>query len=90
MGAPPNGKVTDFGDSDIPYGIAEMKCPKEYKCFDPVYAIYMAKEFCLVLDGENVPRINEERLYFNQIQFQIGCTGGPWCDFIVYIERNGD
>ena len=87
MGASPDGKVTDFGDSDTPYGIAEVKCPEEYKSYDPVDAIYMAKEFCIVLDGENVPRINKEHYYFDQIQFQMGCTGAPWCDFIVYTLK---
>ena len=47
----------------------------------------MAKELCLVLDGENVPRINKEHYYFDQIQFQMGCTGAPWCDFIVYTLK---
>ena len=70
MGASPEGKVTDFGDSDTPYGIFEVKCPEEYKSYDPVDAIHMAKEFCFVLDGEMFQELIKNIITLTKFSFR--------------------
>ena len=63
-----------------------MKCPEEYKEFDPADAAVAVKGFCVVREGESF-KLRKDCGYYNQIQFQMGLTGAPWCDFIEYTFK---
>ena len=83
--ATPDGKVADPQETNV-FGILEVKCPEEYKDFDPKDAAVVVKDFCLTVNNQGI-KINQEHSYFDQIQFQMGLTGAPWCDFIVYTLK---
>ena len=87
LAATPDGRVIDPEEKDNPFGILEVKCPEEYKDYDPADSAIVVKEFCLILDDQRKPRINCNHGYFDQVQLQIGLTEAPWCDFIVYTLK---
>ena len=87
LAATPDGRVIDPEEKDKPFGILEVKCPEEYKDYDPADSAIVVIEFCLILDDQRKPRINRNHGYFDQVQLQMGLTGAPWCDFIVYTLK---
>lgn len=84
--ATPDGKVSDESEIHNEFGILEVKCPKEYKDDDPKDTAEIVKSFCLT-SGDCGVKINKDCGYFDQVQFQMGLTGAPWCDFIVYTIK---
>ena len=87
LAATPDDRVIDPEEKDNPFGILEVKCPEEYKDYDPADSAIVVKEFCLILDDQRKPRINRNHGYFDQVQLQMGLTGAPWCDFIIYTLK---
>ena len=83
--ATPDGKVSDNQERNS-FGIIEVKCPEEYKEFDPADAAVAVKGFCVVREEESF-KLRKDCGYYDQIQFQMGVTGAPWCDFIVYTFK---
>ena len=87
LAATPDGRVIDPEEKANPFGILEVKCPEEYKDYDPADAAIIVRDFCLTLDDNKLPRINQNHGYFDQVQMQMGLTGSPWCDFVVYTLK---
>lgn len=87
LASSPDGVVTE-GDTR---GCIEVKCPSL-----STFAQYV----CGITDGDSLLKVNPD--YYYQCQSHMLCTGGTFCDFIVYcpfvinpihivrVERNED
>ena len=85
LGASPDGKVIDISEGDI-FGLVEIKCPEQYREYDPIDAARVAPNFCLIYANGNL-KINKNHSYYDQITMQMALTGTKWCDFVVYTKK---
>ena len=85
LGCSPDGKIVS-GDK---FGIAECKCPEQYKHSD-VFDVASSNDstnFMLhVEDGKLQIRKTHSTYY--QIQCQLALTGSEFCDLIVYTFQS--
>ena len=85
LGCSPDAKVVT---GDI-YGIAECKCPEQYKHSDlfDVAASNDSDKFMLhVKDGKL--HLRETHRAYYQIQCQLALTGSEFCDLVVYTFKS--
>ena len=85
LGSSPDGKVVC---RDI-FGIAECKCPEQYKLSD-VFDVASSNEsgnFMLFVKNNKL-HLRESHPTYYQIQCQLALTGSNVCDLIVYTFRS--
>ena len=85
LGSSPDGKVV-CGDI---FGIAECKCPEQYKLSD-VFDVASSNEsgnFMLFVKNNKL-HLRESHPTYYQIQCQLALTGSNFCDLIVYTFRS--
>ena len=84
LAASPDARVIDTS-CDQPFGLAEVKCPHSKFSVTPEDAC-LDKTFCCLLDGGKV-KLKKAHAYYSQIQGQMGVSGIPWVEFIVYAKE---
>lgn len=84
LGATPDARVIDLGCTDH-YGIVEVKCPKSKFHVTPLEAS-TDPSFFMEKINENQCTLKKNDKYYFQVQGQMGVTGVPWCDFVVYTD----
>ena len=85
LGASPDRLVFDINQKE--HGVVEVKCPfknyhysQEEACRDPDF-------FCREVGGIICLKTGHDHFY--QVQGQLGITGLPWCDFVVWLGSGG-
>ena len=85
LGSSPDGKVIS-GDL---LGIAECKCPEQYKNADlfDVASSNNSENFMLYVENSKLQVRKTHKAYY-QIQCQLALTGSEFCDLIVYTFQS--
>jgi hypothetical protein len=85
LGSSPDGKVVS-GDM---FGIAECKCPEQYKHSDVFDVACSNKSSNFMLHVENSKlQLRKTHPTYYQIQCQLALTGSEFCDLIVYTFQS--
>ena len=83
LGASPDGKVCDNGQC----GLVEIKCPFTARSMTISDACDTLRDFFLSKDN-NVITLKKSHAYYAQVQGQLMISGYPFCDFIVYTQKD--
>ena len=90
LGATPDGSVYDPSSHEQPYGFLEVKCPYSKRNVTPEDAC-TSPDICCVIDssspGERKLRLKRNRIYYAQVQGQMGIGERQWCDFVIYTSK---
>jgi len=87
LGASPDAKVCKDGVT----GIVEIKCPytaRNLSIPEAVHQMGDKSNFCLELVGNGEVHLKQNHEYYYQVQGQLMITGTPFCDFVVYTEKD--
>ena len=84
IGASPDGLV--FDESNL-CGCVEIKCP--FSAQDKTVSEACAQtQFYCTLDENNKVTLKQSHSYFYQVQGQLSVLGLPWCDFVIWTNRD--
>ena len=86
LGASPDSKVVDLLEDPV-YGLVEIKCPEEYKDFNPRDICYISKNPCIQVDEYQNVKLRKDHYYYDQVQYQLGVSCQSWCDFVLYTNK---
>ncbi|XP_038064580.1 uncharacterized protein LOC119734986 isoform X1 [Patiria miniata] len=86
LGASPDGKVCDGGQT----GILEVKCPYSARGMMVREAVASIPQFYMVksTSDNSALALKRDHDYYYQVQGQLMVTGAPFCDFVVYTDRD--
>ena len=88
LGCSPDGKVIDINavSNGDPFGLLEIKCPSSKFTVTPTDE-FSDQNVCLQIQGYS-PKLEKPKNhgYYDQVQGQMGLTGGKCCDFLVYTK----
>ena len=87
LGASPDGAVYDPSSTNEPFGFVEIKCPYAMRNMSPKEAAHTAG-FCCIVDSSGNIQLKENHSYYAQIQGQMALGERPWCDFVVYTQKD--
>lgn len=83
FGASPDAKVCEEGIT----GIVEVKCPFSARDMKVQEAAESLSQFCLQ-STQNQLCLKKAHAYFFQVQGQLMITGAPFCDFVLYTNKD--
>jgi putative phage-type endonuclease len=84
LAASPDRKVYDPTRQHEPFGLLEIKCPN-------VSSVLEIKDGSIKRDKDSGQLyLNQNHMYYHQVQMQLAVTGLPWCDFFVWTENPKD
>lgn len=84
IGASPDGYVSC---SCCGSGVIEIKCPFSVKDLSVNEAASSIAHFCLEKDAQGKIRLKRDHAYYYQVQMQLFVTDKPYCDFILWTEK---
>ena len=84
--ATPDGKVSC---SCCGTGLLEIKCPYTSSVKKGLNGYDIAKlgNYHVVLDDNGLIKLKLSSPWYTQIQGQLGVSGYPWCDFVMYTKK---
>lgn len=85
IGASPDGYVSC---SCCGSGVIEIKCPFCTKDLSVNEAANSVPNFCLENNECGSIRLKRDHAYYYQVQMQLFVTDKPYCDFILWTERD--
>ena len=67
----------------------EVKCPHCAKDMQVTDAASNITNFCLAKDSTGEIKLKRDHAYYYQVQMQLFVTDKPYCDFILWTEKDG-